>query len=178
MPNNPGTNAAAGHRGCALIRLVLWTNSHPAAAFGGHGVLENKRMNERDGNWPSTGTLHPRVYLALIALAAWFVLSAWAFVENGHTAYLLVVVTGLVFFAVAIPSVLWWMAYRRAADSGDDDVNNRSFREWAAQDFATWQDHVRGSNAAIEILTPIAAVAFGMTAFAIVLHLSAQHPWG
>jgi hypothetical protein len=135
-------------------------------------------MNEWDGNQPTTGTLHPRVYLALIALAVWFVLSAWGFGENRQTAYLLVVVSGLVFVAVAIPCVLWRMAYRRAAHSADNDASTRSFRDWATQEFEIWQDHVRGSNAAIEILTPIAAVAFGMTAFAIVLHWSAQHAWG
>jgi hypothetical protein len=136
------------------------------------------RMDERNGNRPSTGTLHPLVYLALIALAVWFVLSAWAFGENSQTAYLLVVVTGLVSIAVAIPCVLWRMAYRRAERSADDDASTRPFRDWAAQDFETWQDRVKGSNAAIEVLTPIAAVAFGMTGFAIVLHWSAQHAWG
>jgi uncharacterized membrane protein YhaH (DUF805 family) len=135
-------------------------------------------MNERNGNRPSTGTLHPLVYLALIALAVWFVLSAWAFGENSQTAYLLVVVTGLVSVAVTIPCILWRMAYRRAKDSGDNKATMRSFRDWAAQDFETWQDRVKASNAAIEVLTPIAAVAFGMTAFAIVLHWSAQHAWG
>jgi hypothetical protein len=134
-------------------------------------------MNKRDGNRPTTATLHPRVYLTLIALAAWFVLSAWGFGENSQTAYLLVVVSGLVFVAVAIPCVLLRMAYRRAPDSADDDATARSFRDWAAQDFETWQDRVRGLNAAIEILTPIAAVAFGMTGFAILLHWSTQHAW-
>jgi hypothetical protein len=133
-------------------------------------VFGEERMNERNGKGPSTATLHPRIYLALIALAVWFVLSAWTFGENSQTAYLLVVVTGLISVAIAIPCVLWRMAYRRAADSADGDASTRPFRDWAAQDFETWQDRVRGSNAAIEVLTPIAAVAFGMTGFAIVLH--------
>ncbi|MBO0756029.1 MAG: hypothetical protein J2P54_09225, partial [Bradyrhizobiaceae bacterium] len=116
------------------------------------------------------------VYLALIALAVWFVLSAWAFGENSQTNYLLAVVSGLVFIAIAIPCVLWRMAYRKSA--ADDDANTQSFRDWAARDFDTWQDRVGGLRAAIEILTPIAAVAFGMTGFAIVLHWSARHAWG
>jgi len=138
-------------------------------------IMEKMRVKERDGNQPTTGTLHPRVYLALIALAVWFVLSAWGFGENTQTAYLLVVVSGLGFVAVAIPCVLWRMAYRRAADSADNDASTRSFRDWATQEFEIWQDHVSGLNAAIEVLTPIAAVAFGMTGVAIVLHWSAQH---
>jgi hypothetical protein len=135
------------------------------------------RMNERNENRQSTGTLHPRVYLAVIALAVWFVLSAWTFGQNSQTAYLLVVVTGLVSVAVAIPCVLWRMAYRSGADSADNG-NTQPFRDWAARDFETWQDRVRGWDAAVEVLTPIAAVAFGMTGFAIVLHWSAEHAWG
>jgi hypothetical protein len=34
---------------------------------------------------------------------------------------------------------------------------------------------VKGSNAAAEIILPIAAAAVGMTAFAIVFHYAAQH---
>ena len=139
--------------------------------------MEKMCVNEPDRNRPPTGTLHPRVYLMLIGLAGWFVLSAWGFGQNSQTIYLLVVVSGLVFVAVAIPCVLWWMAYRKAANIADDDTSTRSFRDWAANDFETWQTRIKGSNAAIEVLTPIAAVAFGMTGFAIVVHWSAHHAW-
>jgi hypothetical protein len=36
----------------------------------------------------------------------------------------------------------------------------------------TWQDRLKGRNAAIEILLPLAAVAFGMSAFAIAYHIA------
>jgi hypothetical protein len=39
----------------------------------------------------------------------------------------------------------------------------------------TWQDRVRGRDAAIEITLAIAAAAVGMTAFAIVFHYAAAH---
>jgi hypothetical protein len=43
-----------------------------------------------------------------------------------------------------------------------------------AGDFVTWQDRLKGANAAIEILLPLAAVAFGMTALGIALHFAAH----
>ena len=48
-----------------------------------------------------------------------------------------------------------------------------SLREWMTRDFDTWQDRVKGRNAAVEVLLPMAAIAIGMTAFAIVLHFTA-----
>jgi hypothetical protein len=137
------------------------------------------RMGEEHSRPPTTGTLHPVVYLTILALAVWFVLSAWGgFGENRQIDYLLVVVSGLVFVATAIPCILWRMASKRTAkpsDRSEDDASAGSFRDWAAHDFETWQDRVRGADAAIEILSPICAVAFGMMGLAIVLHLSVQH---
>ena len=52
--------------------------------------------------------LHPIIYIAIVGLGLWFVLSAWAgFATNTYTAYLLVVVSGLVLVAVAIPFAIW-----------------------------------------------------------------------
>ena len=134
-------------------------------------------MSTRNNHPPARGTLHPVIYLAIITLAGWFVLSIWGFAGNGRIDYLLAVVTGFVFVAVVIPCILWRMASKRVAKSArEEDANKaRSFRDWAARDFTTWQDNVKGVNAAIEILSPIAAVAFGMTAFAVVFHLSVRH---
>ncbi len=54
------------------------------------------------------------------------------------------------------------------------------FSDWAAGQFETWQDSQKGSDAAAEIILPIAAAAVGMTAFAIVFHYATQHAstWG
>ena len=49
------------------------------------------------------------------------------------------------------------------------------FRDWASGQFETWQERVKGANAAVEILLPVAAAAVGMTAFAIVFHYAATH---
>jgi hypothetical protein len=122
---------------------------------------------------PSTDRLHPGLYLILVFLGLWFVVSAWAFGGDGHTDYLLVVASGLILIAIAIPATLWniW----RHHPPGDREPPNGSLREWAStREFRTWQDRVKGKNAAIEILLPIAAVAFGMSIFAIILHFTAH----
>jgi len=123
-------------------------------------------------NRPVSDRLHPLVYVAIVCLALWFIVSVWGFATDGYTDYLLVVVSGFIVIAVGLPYVLsrvWRRAQRSEPGRRDDSL----FGEWAAGDFATWQDRVRGSSAAVEILLPIAAVAFGMTAFGVVLHFTA-----
>jgi hypothetical protein len=43
-----------------------------------------------------------------------------------------------------------------------------SFRDWQSGDFAVWGSRLRGTDAAIDLLLPLAAVAFGLTAIGIV----------
>jgi hypothetical protein len=118
-----------------------------------------------------TDRLHPSLYLVLVGLGLWFVVSAWAFGGDGYTDYLLVVASGLVFIAMAIPLTLW----RIWRHSHGEEQPSGSLREWAsASEFRTWQDRVKAKDAAIEILLPIAAVAFGMSIFAIILHFTAH----
>ena len=122
---------------------------------------------------PVSSDLHPLVYTLIAALALWFVGSVWSFAGAGDTDYLLVVVSGFIFVAVALPFVLTRVG-RRAQDPDDDAKRQPSFRDWASTEFDTWQDRLPGANASIEILLPIAAIAFGMTAFGIVLHFTAH----
>jgi hypothetical protein len=124
--------------------------------------------NDRRHNRPVTDELHPVVYVAIVALALWFLLSAWVgFASDGYTAYLLAVVSGLVLIATAIPCALW-LASRAGRDSHAAKTHDR-FRDRASGDFRTWQDQLKASNAAVQILLPLAAVAFGMTAFAVIV---------
>jgi hypothetical protein len=115
--------------------------------------------------------LHPRVYALMIGLAFWLVLSVWLFAGNGIADYLLVIVSGFIVIAVALPLIL--SRVTRVDDAAADD-ELQSFRDWAAADFDTWQGRLSGAQAATQILLPIAAVAIGMTVFGIALHV-AEH---
>jgi hypothetical protein len=123
---------------------------------------------------PNSGAFHPLVYKLLAVLAAWFVLSAWAFAGGQDTGLALVMVTFVFVISVGVPSLLaLTRRSRRNARSDDDQPNEENegeFGEWAGHEVDLWSGPVKGKLAAIETVLPIAAVAFGMTAFALVLH--------
>ena len=127
---------------------------------------------------PASDRLHPLVAIAVVTFTLWFVLAVWGFAGDGYTDYLLVFITGFFLIAGAIPFALWsvWRKYRGGAAADRDNADEETFRDWSLGEFATWQDRVRGANAAIEVVLPIAAAAIGMTAFgivfAIVMHFS------
>ncbi len=120
----------------------------------------------------STDALPFVVYAALIGFVAWMALAAWGFAGPGYADLSLAVVTGLLVVAIAIPLVLW-RVWRANSDPGER--RREPFADWAAGDFETWQDRLKGRNAAAEIILPIAAAAVGMTALAIVFHYAAAH---
>jgi len=127
---------------------------------------DRSRHDDLGHNRPVSDKLHPYVYIAIVVLGLWYVVSAWAgFVAEADIAYLLAVVSGLFFITIAIPCALSLAA--RAGRDPHARVQRTSFREWASGNFRTWQADLKASSAAIQILLPIAAVAFGMTAFAI-----------
>ena len=123
----------------------------------------NKRGSAERPDQQTEKLLHPRIYAMMTGLAGWLVLSVWMFSGAGSTDYLLTIVSGFIFIAVALPFIL-----SRLRRDGNEVT---SLRKWGSLDFDTWTGRLRGSQAATEILLPIAAVAFGMTAFGIVLHL-------
>jgi hypothetical protein len=123
-------------------------------------------------NRASTDKLPLAVYAAVIGFVAWMGLAAWGFAGPGYADLSLAVVTGLLIVVIAIPLVLWRVWRANADERADEAV---SFGEWKSSQFETWQDRVKGSNAATEIVLPIAAAAIGMTALAIVFHYAALH---
>jgi FtsH-binding integral membrane protein len=129
---------------------------------------DNNTLNRR--NLPVTSRLHPRVYVMMACLALWLALSVWFFAGAGVTDYLLVIVCGFVFIAVALPFIM----SRVARGDGATGAATPSYHDWAHSDFDTWQGRLSGSSAAVQILLPIAAVAFGMTIFGITLHFATQ----
>ena len=114
--------------------------------------------------------VHPSVSVAILGLVLWLILSVWIFASDIYTDFLLVVVSGFGLVATIIPLALWhvWRKDQRS------DAQRQPLREWTAGEFDTWQGPVKGADAAIEMLLPIAAVAFGMTAFAIVEYITAR----
>jgi hypothetical protein len=49
-----------------------------------------------------------------------------------------------------------------------------SFHDWRIGDFAVWDSKLHGMHAAIDMLLPLAAVAFGLTALGIVFLICAS----
>src|SRR4051812_2600764 len=111
-------------------------------------------MSDRDGrndrsrhNRHVSDELHPAIYVAIAGLGLWYVLSAWAgFATDDPTAYLLAVVSGLVFIAIAIPCALWLAS--RAGQGPRAPGSRHGFRDWTAGDFKTSQDQLKASSAA------------------------------
>ncbi len=115
--------------------------------------------------------LHQRIYVMLVAFVAWFALAVWSFAGGGTTDYLLFIVCGFVFVAVALPVILAHV--QRVDDSNEDDAKV-SLHDWARADLDTWTGPLGGTDAAVQVLLPIAAAAVGMTAFGIIF-LIAEH---
>ena len=115
------------------------------------------------------GDLHPLIYKVVVGLALWFVLSAWVFFGGwDYMGLLLAVVTGFFLMAMAIPLLLW-LTWWRHREPGAAESGSSSFRHWASGDFAIWQGRLAGSEAAVQVILPIAAVSIGLTLIGIVL---------
>src|SRR5690242_21774877 len=106
-------------------------------------------------------SLHPAVYLALVGLTLWLGLAIWGFGYDGQTDYLLAIVSGFLFIAVAIPSTLALMVHRQKSQDEQKSADEASLHAWMMGSFDTWQDRVKGRNAAVEVLLPMAAIAVG-----------------
>ncbi len=120
--------------------------------------------------------LHPRIYMAAAGLLVWFVIAAWLlFGGPGYIGLALAMISVLVFMAIAIPLALWRTnvrSQRSNLPSRAAEQKSETLEMWLRGQFATWTDHEKGSTAAIEILLPLAAVAFGITALGIVFALA------
>jgi hypothetical protein len=53
--------------------------------------------------------------------------------------------------------------------------NKLAFRDWRIGDFAVWGGKLRGTQAAIDMLLPLDAVAFGLTGIGIVFLVCARN---
>ena len=127
----------------------------------------NQKDNSNDPVRSVTSSLHPWVYATLIGLALWFVLWIWSFAGAGVTDYLLVIVAGFFLVVVALTLILLRVGHKDPAMGDKADDRPESFHDWAASDFDTHTGRLSSFQAVTLILLPIAAAAFGMTAFGI-----------
>jgi hypothetical protein len=118
--------------------------------------------------------LHPRLYLVLGVIALWFAIAVWAFAGDAYADYLLVVVNGFILIAVAIPVILWRTGHRHGRQPDGPVQAPRSFRDWLRGDLSTQQDRTRCSNAAVEVLLPLGAIAVGMTVIGAIFQIVAH----
>ena len=119
-------------------------------------------------NRPVFDQLHSVIYAAAVGLVAWFAVSAWIlFDRNNDIALPLAMVSVLLLVAVLLPWSLSLVERKRQA-TDQSHPNEVSFHDWRIGDFAVWGSKLRASHAAIDMLLPLAAVAFGLTAIGIV----------
>ena len=122
----------------------------------------------QSGRTPSDH-LHPLVYKALIFLAVWLILAVWGFSYSGYSGLVLTVVTLFLLVAVGLPLILWRIS-RRNRDAGLDGGQRGSLSTWLRGGVEIWQGQLKGSDAAMQVVLPLAAAAVCMTALALVLH--------
>jgi len=125
-------------------------------------------------NKPVFDQLHPNIYRAAVGLVVWFTLSAWILFDRQSDIGLpLAMVSVLLLVAVLLPwsLSLIWKKYRMPYQRHPDET---SFRDWKAGDFAVWGSRLHSTHAAIDMLLPLAAVAFGLTAIGIVFLIAAK----
>lgn len=119
-------------------------------------------------NKPVFEELHPRVFGFAACLVAWFVISAWVlFDRGGYVGLPLAFVTVLLSIAVALPWILS-QTWRKHRTPYEVHPSKTTFRDWKAGEFSVWGAKLHGSHAAIDVLLPLMAVAFGLTAIGIV----------
>jgi hypothetical protein len=114
--------------------------------------------------------LHPIVYRLIVGLAVWIVLSIWfLFDRDSYVGLNLAVITTFFLIVVGIPIIIAFTWRRNSGDRTGGEHAMR-FHEWLACEFTTRTGQLSGTEAAIQILLPIAAVSIGMTIFGLVLH--------
>jgi hypothetical protein len=126
-------------------------------------------QGDRRSNLPVSQNLPRQIYWAIVGLSVWLVLSVWGFLGSGYSALALSVVSLFIGIAVCLPLLLALIA-RRHRPSRRDDAEDGTLADWLGRDFEGHTGRMSGAVAAIQILLPIVAVAFGMTIFALVHH--------
>jgi small-conductance mechanosensitive channel len=111
--------------------------------------------------------LHPLIYQSLIGLTIWFVLSVWALFSRGAYEGVTLSVITLFFLILVGIFVLLWLTWRRNINPNEQHTYSPRFDDWISRPFVTWTGGISGGEAVVQILLPIAAVAFGITIFGL-----------
>lgn len=79
--------------------------------------------------------------------------------------------TAFIVMVIALPGAIWHTRRTHRRREHQRGKRQPTFSDWATNEFSIGKEHMTGTTAAIEILLPIAAAAFGMLAFAILTHV-------
>jgi hypothetical protein len=142
-----------------------------AADPGKVAVMTRELANH---NRPTFQQLHPNVPKVAAGLVAWFVLMAWVFFDRQSLIGLPLAFVTVLFLVVGLLLGALSLVWYRHRPAHTRHPNKIPFRDWSVGDFAVWDGKLRGSEAAIQILLPIAAGAFGLTAIGIVFLICAS----
>jgi hypothetical protein len=124
---------------------------------------------------PTKGSLHPLVYRIIIGLTFWFIVSIWVLFDRGSYVGLTFAMITVFFVIVTGIPVLIWQTWRHNAPRNDSRPVTESFRSWTNHEFPTWTGTLSGTEAAMQILLPIAAVCIGITIFGLVFLFAVPH---
>ena len=103
---------------------------------------------------------------------ALFVLAAWTLFDRQNDIGLpLAMISVLLLIAVLLPLSMSRVWQRHAEHRRYPQI---SFHDWKIGDFAVWGSKLRSMHAAIDMLLPLAAVAFGLVALGIVFLICAS----
>jgi hypothetical protein len=153
-------------------RIVTRWNCWPA-----HPKQEAIRMVRQftTHNTPVFDQFHPRVYGAAVGLVVWFALAAWILFDRQSDISLpLGMASVLLLVAILLPwslSLVW----KRHLLPPERHVDGVSFNDWKTGDFVVWGSRIQSTDAAIDMLLPLAAVAFGLTGIGIVFLICAYN---
>jgi hypothetical protein len=125
-------------------------------------------------NKPVFDQIHPNIHGAAVGLVAWFAVAAWILFDRQSDIELpLAMVSALLLMAVLVPwslSLVW----KNTSGRIKAHPHQTAFRDWREADFAVWGSKLHGMHAAIDMLLPLAAVAFGLTALGVVFLICAN----
>lgn len=146
--------------------------------------MSNNHLDHHDPIDPAKPVLeriHPWIYAIAVGLVAWFALAAWILFDHGfghrsEVSLPLTMMSLLFLVAVLLPWTLArvWMRHRMPHEGNEGHLSEAALRDWGLRDFSVWGGKIKGSHAAIDVLLPLAAVAFGLTAIGIVFLIEAR----